>query len=488
MNMGTSVEKAKLGLVPPPDVTSSPATLLKWAKEQGVKEIDVKFSDIRGIMQHFSLPLASFDEDAFTEGIGFDGSSIRGFQSIEQSDLNLFPDPTTAFIDPIPDSPTLSIVCDVFDITGEPYSRDPRGVAKRAEAYLKETGLADISYFGPEAEFYIFTSAAWGSSEHGSFYEVDSHEGFWNTSKNGTPNLAHRPRIKEGYFPVPPVDKLQDLRSKMVETMMSVGINIEVHHHEVGGAGQAEIDMRFSPLLKMADQLQFYKYIIKNVADQEGYTVTFMPKPIFADNGSGMHCHMSLWKGNTNIFYDKNGYALLSDTAKYYIGGILKHAASILAFGAPTTNSYRRLVPGYEAPVNLVYSARNRSAAVRIPMYSSNPKAKRIEFRAPDPTANPYLLFSAMLMAGLDGIKNKIDPGEPSDYDLYEEHGKPTPTVPGSLGDALNALAADYEYLLEGGVFTQDLIEMYYDYKKKNEVDPIALRPHPYEFNLYFDA
>lgn len=472
-------------LKPPADVTS-PAALIEWARLSGVKEVDVKFTDIRGVMQHFTVPLVNFDEDAFTAGLGFDGSSIRGFQTIDQSDLNLIPDLETAFIDPVPTMPTLSLMCDVVDINGEPYSRDPRGVARRAEEYLLTTGIADVCYFGPEAEFYIFTSARWGSAENGTFYEVDSSSGFWNTGANGTPNLAYRPRVKEGYFPVAPTDKLHNLRSEMVATLMAIGIDVEVHHHEVGGAGQAEIDMRFNSMLKMADSLQFYKYIIKNVAMKNGYTVTFMPKPIFADNGSGMHCHQSLWKNGTNLFYDKDGYALLSEEALYYIGGILKHAPAILAFAAPTTNSYRRLVPGYEAPVNLVYSARNRSAAIRIPMYSTSPKAKRIEFRAPDPTANAYLAFSALLMAGLDGIKNKIHPGEPADYDLYEgEHE--TPTVPGSLGESLAALAADHDFLLEGGVFTAEFIDTYISYKKLNEVDPVAMRPHPYEFNLYYD-
>lgn len=474
-------------LKPPAEALESPSALLAWAREQGVEEVDVKFPDIRGIMQHFGIPFSNFSEDAFTQGLGFDGSSIRGFQTIDQSDLNLVPDITTAFLDPIPATPTLSLICDVIDLTGEPYARDPRGVARRAEQYVKDQGIADTIYFGPEAEFYIFTSARWGSSEYGTFYEVDSSSGFWNTGSNDGPNLAYRPRIKEGYFPTAPTDKLVDLRSEMVRTLMQIGIDIEVHHHEVGGAGQAEIDMRFDTMLTMADKLQMYKYIVKNVAYQNGYTATFMPKPIFADNGSGMHCHQSLWKDGTNLFYDASGYALLSETALFYIGGILKHAPAILAFAAPTTNSYRRLVPGYEAPVNLVYSARNRSAAIRIPMYSSSPKAKRIEFRAPDPTANPYLAFSAMLMAGLDGIKNQIHPGDPADYDLYEGHVK-TPTVPGSLGGSLDALEADHDFLTEGGVFTADFIENYISYKRAAEVDPIALRPHPYEFYLYYDA
>ncbi len=474
-------------LVPPADVAASPAALLDWARENDVKEVDVKFTDIRGVMQHFTVPFDNFKEDMFTEGLGFDGSSIRGFQAINNSDLNLIPDPSTAFIDPVPAMTTLSLLCDVVDINLDPYPRDPRGVARRAEEYLRKSGIADVAFFGPEAEFYIFTSARWGSSENSSFYEVDSSSGFWNTGQNGTPNLAYRPRIKEGYFPVAPVDKLHDLRALMTATLRSVGIDIEVHHHEVGGAGQAEIDIRFNSMLKMADTLQFYKYIIKNVAYKNGYTVTFMPKPIFGDNGSGMHCHQSLWKDGGNLFFDKEGYAMLSQTALYYIGGILKHAPSILAFAAPTTNSYHRLVPGYEAPVNLVYSARNRSAAIRIPMYSTSPKAKRIEFRAPDPTANPYLAFSAMLLAGLDGIKNRTEPGEPADYDLYEETHIKTPVVPGSLGESLKALAADHEYLLQGDVFTEDFIDTYVSYKQLNEGDPVAMRPHPYEFTMYYD-
>jgi len=484
----TTMEYEKTTLIPPADAKKSPAALLKWAREQGVQEVDVKFSDIRGLWQHFSLPLVNFKEDAFKDGIGFDGSSIRGFQDIHESDMNLFPDLSTAYIDPIPAAKTLSIICDVYDLSGEPYSRDPRGVARRAEEYLTKSGIADVCYFGPEAEFFIFTSARWGEGMNKSFYEIDSDEGPWNTGSNGTPNLAYRPRAKEGYFPAAPMDKLHDLRAKMVATLMSVGIDVEVHHHEVGAAGQAEIDMRFQPLLKMADQMQLYKYIIKNVAVQNGYTVTFMPKPLFKDNGSGMHCHQSLWKSGTNLFFDKEGYALLSKQALHYIGGILKHAPALLAFCAPTTNSYRRLVPGYEAPVNLVYSARNRSAAVRIPMYSDNPKAKRIEFRAPDPAANPYLAFAAMMMAGLDGVEREIDPGKPADFDLYAGNGRKTPTTPGSLHESLAALAKDHQFLLKGGVFTEDMIEKYYEYKKVNEADPVSMRPHPYEFDLYFDA
>jgi glutamine synthetase len=471
----------------PADSVTTPEALVSWAREQGVQEVDVKFTDIRGVWQHFSLPMASFDADAFTEGLGFDGSSIRGFQAINESDMNLIPDLTTAFIDPIPAAKTLSLTCDVYDVNGTPYSRDPRGVAKRAEAYLRSSGLADVCYFGPEAEFFVFSSARWGEGMGHSFYEIQSNEAAWETGAPA-PNLAYRPRTKEGYFPVPPMDKMQDLRATMVATLMSVGIEVEVHHHEVGTAGQCEIDIRFAPLLRMADTLQVHKYIVKNVAYKHGFTATFMPKPLFKDNGSGMHCHQSLWKDGGNLFFDKDGYALLSQTALHYIGGILKHARSLLAFCAPTTNSYRRLVPGYEAPVNLVYSARNRSAAIRIPMYSTSPKAKRIEFRAPDPTANPYLAFAAMLMAGLDGVRNKIDPGKPADYDLYEERRRRTPVAPGSLHESLEALMKDHDYLLEGGVFTKDLIEVYYEYKKVNEADAVAMRPHPHEFDLYFDA
>lgn len=474
----------RMGILPTEAAKKSGAALLKWAKENGAEEVDVKFTDIRGVVQHFSVPMVSFSADVFEEGLGFDGSSIQGFQTINVSDLNLMPDINTAFIDPIPARPTLSLFCDVLDIDGKPYARDPRAVARRAEAYLASTGIADTAYFGPEAEFFIFTGVAYDAAANGTFYKVDSASGFWGTGEMG---LGYRPRIKEGYFPVSPTDKLQDLRSTMTHTLLSCGIDIEVHHHEVGAAGQAEIDMRFDTLLRMADKLLLYKYIIRNVAYQHGYTVTFMPKPIFGDNGSGMHVHQSLWSGGKPLFFDKNGYALLSETALHYIGGILKHAPAILAFAAPTTNSYRRLVPGYEAPVNLVYSARNRSAAIRIPMYSQSPKAKRIETRFPDPSCNPYLCFPALLMAGLDGIRNKIHPGEPADYDLYEE-GHDTPTVPGTLAGALDALEQDHGFLLEGGVFTKDFVENYIAYKRSHDVDAVALRPHPYEFLLYYDC
>jgi glutamine synthetase len=470
--------------VPSDDIKKSGEKVLDWAKKNGVVEVDVKFTDVRGIIQHFSIPMVNFNADMFKDGIGFDGSSIQGFQTINVSDLNLIPDPSTAFIDPIPARPTLSLFCDVVDVDGNPYLKDPRGIARRAEAYLKESGIADVCYFGPEAEFFIFTGVAYDSTPNGTFYEVDSSSASWGT---GEPGLGYRPRVKEGYFPVPPTDKLQDLRSEMTHTLLDVGVDIEVHHHEVGSAGQAEIDMKFDSMLKMADKLLVYKYIIRNVGYKNGYTVTFMPKPVFGDNGSGMHCHQSLWKDGKPLFFGDK-YANLSETALYYIGGILKHAPAILAFTNPTTNSYRRLVPGYEAPVNLVYSARNRSAAVRIPMYSQNPKAKRIESRFPDPSCNPYLGFSALLMAGLDGIKNKIDPGKPADYDLYEHTERKTPTVPGSLDRVLDALEKDNKFLLEGGVFTKDYIQDYIAYKRSHDVDAVALRPHPYEFMLYYDA
>jgi glutamine synthetase len=469
----------------PDSAKASPSALLDWAKGSGVQELDVRFVDIRGMVQHFSMPLVNVDEGMFEDGFGFDGSSIRGFQTIDKSDLLLFADLSTAMIDPFYKAPTLAVTCDVFDVDQQPYGRDPRGITKRAEEYLKTTGIADVAYFGPEAEFFIFSNVRYTNGPNISYYEIDSHEAFWNTG-SADPDMVYLNRLKEGYFPLPPLDKTQDIRAEMVALMQSVGITVEVHHHEVAGAGQAEIDMKFDSLLKMADKLLLYKYIVKNVAARAGLLATFMPKPLFGDNGSGMHCHQSLWKDGKPLFYGEN-YAHLSDMALYYIGGILKHAPAILAFAAPTTNSYRRLVPGYEAPVNLVYSNRNRSAAIRIPAYSNNPKAKRIEFRAPDPTANPYYALPAMLMAGLDGIKNQIHPGEPADYDLYE-HGGNTPTVPGSLHDALKALEADHDFLLEGGVFTEDLIATYIDYKKVNEADVVSMRPHPYEFNLYIDA
>jgi glutamine synthetase len=464
-------------------------------KENDIKMIDLRFTDLFGLWQHFSLSSKHIDEDMFEEGIGFDGSSIRGFQSIEESDMILIPDPTTAFVDPIFEVPTLDIICDVYDpITRQPYSRDPRYVAKKAEGYLKKTGIADLSYFGPEAEFFVFDSVRYGGGTNSGYYFLDSNEGWWNSGAElGRlgPNLGGQIPAKRGYFPVPPTDTLQDVRSKMVLAMEAAGINVEVHHHEVGTAGQCEIDLRFDTLTRMADQLIMYKYIVKNVARQHGMSATFMPKPLFEDNGSGMHTHQSLWKGGDTIMFDEARYAQLSDTARYYIGGLLKHASALLAFAAPTTNSYRRLVPGYEAPINLVYSQRNRSAICRIPMYSNSPKAKRVEFRAPDPSCNPYLCFAALLMAGLDGVQNQIDPGAPIDKDLYDlppDEAAQITNTPGSLDAVLAALEDDHDFLLQGDVFTPDLIEAYVSYKRANEIDPVRLRPHPHEFNLYFDA
>jgi glutamine synthetase len=471
---------------------TTPADVVEFARASGAQFVDYKFVDLPGTWQHISAPIKYLDEEKFEKGQGFDGSSIRGFQKIHESDMLLMPDPTTAIMDPVGKVPTISIICDVKDpVTGALYSRDPRGVAKKAERHLISSGIANQSYWGPEAEFFLFQDVRYGQDTHSGFYSVDAEEGIWNSAANSKPNLGHRPRTKEGYFPVPPTDSLQDIRSEMVLKMIECGIDVELHHHEVASAGQCEIDMRFSSLVKMADQLLLYKYIIKNVALANGMTATFMPKPLFGDNGSGMHVHQSLWKDGTNLFYDAKGYALLSKTARNYIGGLLKHAPALLAFAAPTTNSYRRLVPGFEAPVNLMYSQRNRSAACRIPMYSNSPASKRIEFRCPDATCNPYLTFSALLMAGLDGVRNEIEPPDPIDKDLYEleaEEAAKITSTPGSLGEVLNSLEADHEFLLEGGVFTKDLVANYIAYKRDREVDPMALRPHPYEFHLYYDA
>lgn len=466
------------------------AEVLDMAKD--AKMVDLRFTDLPGIWQHFSMPIRELTEELFEEGIGFDGSSVRGFQEIHESDMILIPDPTTAFMDPIYEQPTLVVICNVFDpVTRQPYSRDPRYVAKKAEAYLKQTGVADLSYWGPEAEFFIFDDVRYASSANAAFYSVDSVEAWWQSDRELGPNLGAQIPPKRGYFPVPPTDTLQDVRTQMVLTLEEVGIPIEVHHHEVATAGQAEIDLQYDELLVMADKLMKYKYVIKNVARKNGKTATFMPKPLFEDNGSGMHVHTSLWKGEENVFFDEAGYAQLSDTAKFYIGGLLKHAPALLAIVAPTTNSYRRLVPGFEAPVNLAYSQRNRSAACRIPVYSKSPKAKRVEFRPPDPSTNPYLAFAALLMAGLDGVQNRIDPGEPMDKDLYElppEELKNVKQVPGSLGAVLDALEADHEFLLKGDVFTPDLLEAWIGYKRDVEADPVRLRPHPYEFSLYYDV
>ncbi|MBI5043247.1 MAG: type I glutamate--ammonia ligase [Nitrospirae bacterium] len=431
------------------------------------------------------------NEELFEEGIGFDGSSIRGFQAINESDMLLFPDPASAFIDPFTAVPTLSLTCNVKDpITGQSYSRDPRYIAQKAEKYLKSSGIADISYWGPELEFYIFDDVRFEQSYNKGMYQLDSKEGFWNSGKDENPNLGNKIRYKEGYFPVPPMDSLQDIRSEMLLTLEKIGVQIEVHHHEVATAGQCEIDMRFDTLTIMADKVMKYKYVVKNVARKHNKTVTFMPKPIFMDNGSGMHVHQSLWKNNKNLFFKLGGYGDVSEAAIHYIGGLIKHAPALCAFIAPTTNSYRRLVPGYEAPINLVYSQRNRSACVRIPMYSKSEKTKRIEFRTPDPSCNPYLAFAAMLMAGLDGVQNKIEPPKPIDKDLYElepEEAEKIKHLPGALDEVLDALEKDHDFLLKGDVFTKDLIETWIGYKRAKEVDAIRLRPHPYEFALYFD-
>jgi glutamine synthetase len=470
----------------------TPDEVVGLIRDQEVDIVDFRFCDLPGLMQHFSAPAHELSTDAFEEGLGFDGSSIRGFQEIQESDMILVPDPNTAVIDPFRTHKTLNINCFVRDpITLEPYSRDPRYVAKKAENHLVSTGLADTCYFGPEAEFFIFDDVRFHYDQHSASHSVDSIEAAWNTARDeGGKNLGYKIRYKEGYFPVPPMDQYQDLRSEMILTMERLGIEVEIQHHEVGTAGQAEIDMRFDTLLRMADKLMLYKYVVKNVAWAAGKSATFMPKPIFQDNGSGMHCHQSLWKGGEPLFFSETGYAGLSDMARWYIGGLLAHAPAILAFAAPTTNSYKRLVPGYEAPVNLVYSQRNRSASVRIPLYSKSPKAKRLEFRCPDPSCNPYLAFSAMLQAGLDGITNRTEPPPPVDKDLYDlppEELAKVPQVPGSLDAALLALEGDNDFLKVGGVFTDDLIETWIDFKRANEIDAVRLRPHPYEFALYYD-
>ena len=471
---------------------SSPDEVLKFIADEGVEYVDIRFCDLPGIMQHFTLPAAAFDASAFEDGQMFDGSSIRGFQAIHESDMKLIPDPVTAYVDPFRQHKTLVITHSIVDpFTSEPYSRDPRQVAARAEAHLRGTGIADTAYFGPEAEFYVFDDVRFETKQQAGYYFIDSVEGQWNTGRTEEGgNRGYKTRYKSGYFPVPPTDHFADLRDSMVKTLGQVGIPVERAHHEVGTAGQAEINYRFNTLLHAGDNLMAYKYIIKNVAWAAGKTATFMPKPLFGDNGSGMHSHQSLWKDGKPLFFDEAGYGGLSDIARWYIGGLLAHAPSVLAFTNPTVNSYHRLVPGFEAPVNLVYSQRNRSACVRIPITGSSPKAKRIEFRVPDPSCNPYLAFSAMLMAGLDGIENRIEPREPVDKDLYdlapEEHAD-IPTVPGSLPEVLDALEEDNEFLTKGDVFTSDLLETWIGWKRENEVDPIRLRPHPHEFELYYD-
>ncbi len=478
-----------------PTTRRTPEEVIQFAKENGLQMVDLKFADLPGTLQHLTLPVGELTEDLFASGTGFDGSSIRGFQAIDESDMLLVPDPTTAVVDPVFDTPTLSLICDVRDpSTGNSYSRDPRWVAQKAEAFLASSGIGDVSFWGPELEFFIFDTARFDQDARSGFYFLDSDEGIWNSgqdvSLSGELNLAHKPRYKQGYFPAPPVDTLTDLRSEAALKMAGFGIEIEKHHHEVATAGQGEIDMRYDTLTRMADNVMVYKYLLKNVAREYGKVATFMPKPLFGDNGSGMHTHQSIWKNGTNLFHGE-GYANMSEMMKHYIGGLLKHTPALLAFCAPTTNSYRRLVPGFEAPVNLVYSARNRSACARIPVYFNTPASKRVEYRCPDPSCNPYLAFAAMLMAGIDGVTNKIDPGDPVDgnlYDLSPEEAAGIEQCPGRLEDALDALEEDSGFLLNGGVFTKDLIDFWLGFKRTQEVDEVRLRPHPHEFSLYFDA
>jgi glutamine synthetase len=481
----------------------APKDVVKFAKEHKAEAVDLKFLDLLGIWQHFTISMTEFGEELFDEGCGFDGSSIRGWQPINASDMLVVPDPTTAAMDPFLAVPTLSLTCGIVDpITKEEYSRDPRFVAKKAAAYLKSTGIGDVAYFGPEPEFFIFDEVRYDQNQHCGYYFIDSVEGQWNTGRmldeyndrSGqiieSKNLGYKPRYKEGYFPVPPTDSQQDIRTEMIREMEKVGIQVEKHHHEVATAGQAEIDLRFLELVQMGDALMWYKYIVKNVARRYGKTVTFMPKPVFNDNGTGMHTHQSIWKDGKPLFAGDK-YGGMSELAMHYIAGILKHAPAIAAISNPTMNSYHRLVPGFEAPVRLAYSSRNRSAAVRIPMYSPSPKAKRIEVRFPDPSCNGFLAFSAMLMAGLDGIERRLDPGAPLDKDIYSltpEELAEVPQTPGALQESLDALKNDHEFLLKGDVFTEDLVETWIDYKIENEIKAIALRPHPHEFAMYFDC
>jgi len=468
----------------------TPKEVMDFAKKNKVVMVDLKFMDFPGLWQHFTIPVSKLNEDVFEDGIGFDGSSIRGWQGIHESDMLVVPQPETAFLDPFTDIPTLSVICNIQDpITREDYTRDPRNVARKAVNYLKSTGIADTAYFGPEAEFFIFDDIRFDQKQHEAFFYIDSIEGEWNRGRVENPNLGYKLRHKEGYFPVPPADQLMNIRNEMMQTLIDCGIDVEAQHHEVGTAGQSEIDLRYQELVMMADFVLMYKYIVKNVARAHNKTVTFMPKPIFNDNGSGMHTHISLWKNGEPLFAG-GGYAGLSDMALHAIGGLLKHAPAVLAFTNPTTNSYKRLVPGFEAPVNLAYSQRNRSACCRIPMYSPSPKSKRVEFRCPDPSCNPYLAFSAILMAVIDGIQNKINPGDPLDKDIYDlppEEAALVVKTPPSLEAALEALKNDHEFLLKGDVFTEDVISTWIDYKLKNEVDAMRLRPHPYEFCLYYD-
>jgi glutamine synthetase len=469
----------------------TPAEVLALVEAESVEFVDFRFSDLPGVMQHVTIPARLLTEEHFEDGHPFDGSSVRGFQEIQESDMILVPDPDTVYLDPFRQHQTLVVHCFVADpVTGESYSRDPRYVAKKAEQHLFATGLADTAFFGPEPEFFIFDDVRFDTQQNTSYYAVDSIEGAWNTGRDEQPNLGFKPRTKQGYFPVPPMDHYQDLRSSMVLNLEQVGIETELHHHEVASGGQGEIGIRFDTLLAMADKLMTFKYVLKSTAWAAGKSLTFMPKPVFEDNGSGMHTHQSLWKGGEPLFHAETGYAGLSDLARWYIGGLLHHAPAVLAFTNPTTNSFKRLVPGYEAPVNLVYSQRNRSASCRIPIGNKSPRAKRVEFRCPDSTSNPYLAFSAMLLAGLDGIQQRIEPPEPMDKDLYDlppEELADVPQVPGSLEKVLDALETDHEFLQAGDVFTDDLIETWIDYKRRNEVDALRLRPHPYEFTMYYD-
>jgi glutamine synthetase len=468
----------------------TPKEAVAYVRENEAKIVDIRFTDLFGMWHHFSLPAQDFTENVFEDGLGFDGSSLRGFQSINESDMLLVPDASTLFMDPYFEYPTAVIICDIEDpITRQRYNKDPRYVCEKAEQYLKSTGLGDTAYIGPEAEFFLFDSLAYANNPEGAFFRIDSEEAFWNSGKDEITGNPMRP--KGGYFPCPPIDKLQDVRTEMMLKLIDAGVPIEVHHHEVASAGQCEIDIRYGTIKKMGDMMQKYKYFVKNTAHENGLVANFMPKPVFGDNGSGMHVHISIWKNGQTCMYDEAGYGGLSELARYMAGGVLKHAASLLAFCAPSTNSYRRLVPGYEAPINLMYSQRNRSACVRIPMYNKSPKAKRIEFRAPDPTANPYLAFPAILMACLDGVQNRIEPPKPLDKDLYELPAAERAGIaqtPGSLRATLSALMQDYEYLLKGDVFTKDLIDSYVEWKLVNECDAVDLRPHPYEFYLYADA
>ena len=468
----------------------TPKEVLAMCREKDVKAVDLRFTDFPGLSQHTTIPVTHLTEEMFEDGLGFDGSSIRGWQAINESDMLIVPQPDTAFVDPFSELPTLVLICNIFDpLTREEYSRDPRSVARKAANYLKSTGIADTACFGPEAEFFVFDDVRFDQNSHSGFYHLDSIEGEWNRGRDEGPNQGYKIRHKKGYFPVPPTDHMMDIRNEMMQTLVDCGLEVECHHHEVATAGQCEIDLRFQDMLTMADQLLVYKYVVKNVAWRHGKTATFMPKPLYADNGSGMHVHLSMWKDEQPLFAG-GGYAGLSEIALHALGGILKHARSILAFSNPTTNSYKRLVPGYEAPVNLAYSQRNRSAACRIPMYSMSPTSKRIEFRCPDPSCNPYLAFSAILMAAIDGIQNKIDPGDPMDkniYDLPPEQLANIPKTPASLAESLAALKQDHDFLLRGDVFTPDVISTWIHDKMVNDVDSIRLRPHPYEFCMYYD-